>query len=232
MFKTLDSFYRSDKWIKFRLAYIGEHNPICGDCQKFIIESKELHLHHIEELTLENVNDANVSLNPDNIVILCHDCHNKRHQRFGYGYGNRKTKWDKGVYLVYGPPFAGKKTFVKEQMQPGDLVIELDLLYQALSLQERYVNPSDIKANVFAVKNLLLDQVKMRYGKYSRAWVIGGYPDRAARERLANDLGAEIILIETDKTECLNRLNHCQDERAHQKREFKRYIQQWFEEWC
>ncbi|MTK74006.1 HNH endonuclease, partial [Turicibacter sanguinis] len=151
MFKTLDSFYKSDKWIKFRLAYIGEHNPICADCQKFIIESKGLHLHHIEELTLENVNDANVSLNPDNIVILCHDCHNKRHQRFGYGYGNRKTKWDKGVYLVYGPPFAGKKTFVKEQMQPGDLVIELDLLYQALSLQERYVNPSEIKANVFAV---------------------------------------------------------------------------------
>ena len=117
-------------------------------------------------------------------------------------------------------------------MQPGDLVIELDLLYQALSLQERYVNPSEIKANVFAVKNLLLDQVKMRYGKYSRAWVIGGYPDRAARERLANDLGAEMVLIETDKTECLNRLNHCQDERANQKREFKQYIEQWFEEWC
>ena len=78
----------------------------------------------------------------------------------------------------------------------------------------------------------MLDQVKMRYGKYSRAWVIGGYPDRAARERLANDLGAEMVLIETDKTECLNRLTQCQDERANQKREFKQYIEQWFEEWC
>ena len=226
MFRALEAFYKSDQWIKFRLAYIGEHEPICVDCQKMIIESKELHLHHIEELTLENVNDAYVSLNPDNIVILCHDCHNKRHQRFGYGYGNRKTKWDKGVYLVYGAPFSGKKTFVLEHMQPGDLVIELDLLYQALSLQELYVNPSEVKANVFAVRNLLLDQVKMRYG----AWVIGGYADRATRERLANDLGAEVILIEATRSECYQRLNDCQDERANRKREFKHYIDQWFEE--
>ena len=230
MFRALEAFYKSDQWIKFRLAYIGEHEPICVDCQKMIIESKELHLHHIEELTLENVNDAYVSLNPDNIVILCHDCHNKRHQRFGYGYGNRKTKWDKGVYLVYGAPFSGKKTFVLEHMQPGDLVIELDLLYQALSLQELYVNPSEVKANVFAVRNLLLDQVKMRYGKYQRAWVIGGYADRATRERLANDLGAEVILIEATRSECYQRLNDCQDERANRKREFKHYIDQWFEE--
>ena len=176
------------------------------------------------------MNDAYVSLNPYNIVILCHDCHNKRHQRFGYGYGNRKTKWDKGVYLVYGAPFSGKKTFVLEHMQPGDLVIELDLLYQALSLQELYVNPSEVKANVFAVRNLLLDQVKMRYGKYQRAWVIGGYADRATRERLANDLGAEVILIEATRSECYQRLNDCQDERANRKREFKHYIDQWFEE--
>lgn len=232
MFTTLEAFYKSNEWVQFRLVYIAEHEPICTDCGKFIVESKELHLHHIEELTLENVNDYNVSLNPDNLTILCHDCHNKRHQRFGYGYGNRKTKWDKGVYLVYGPPFAGKKTFVKEQMQPGDIVIEMDLLYQALSFQERYANPEELKLNVFAVRKLLLDQVKMRYGKYNRAWVIGGYADRAGRERLANELGAEVIYIEADRDECLLRLNVCEDERVNRKKEFKTYIDRWFEESC
>lgn len=231
MFKSLESFYKSDKWIQFRLAYIGEHDPICKDCGKIIVESKQLHLHHIEELTLENVNDACVSLNPENIVVLCHDCHNKRHHRFGHGYGKRKNKWDKEIYIVYGPPFAGKKTFVKENMEPGDLVIEMDLIYQALSFQERYDNPNDLKQNVFAVRNLLLDQVKMRYGKYKRAWIIGGYADRAVRERLANDLGAELIYIEADIEQCLFRRMCCDDNRRKCAPQYKEYIERWFEDY-
>ena len=230
MFKSLEAFYKSAIWSKFRMLYISQNEPICVDCKKIIVEDKDLHLHHIEELTIANVNDYNISLNPKNMAILCHNCHNKRHKRFGYGYGNRKTKFDKGIYLVYGAPLSGKKTFVKDKMQPGDLVIEMDLLYQAVSMQELYTNPTELRFNVFAIRNLLLDQVKTRYGKFNSAWIIGGYADRSTRERLAKELGAETVFIESTKEECLARLNQCKDYRATKKKEFQLYIDKWFEE--
>ncbi len=39
--------------------------------------SRAEEVHHIVELTPDNINDINVSLNPDNLLSLCHDCHTK-----------------------------------------------------------------------------------------------------------------------------------------------------------
>jgi 5-methylcytosine-specific restriction endonuclease McrA len=37
-------------------------------------------VHHITELTPDNINDPSVSLNLDNLVSLCKDCHADRHR--------------------------------------------------------------------------------------------------------------------------------------------------------
>ena len=36
-------------------------------------------VHHITELTPDNINDPSVSLNLDNLVSLCRECHRARH---------------------------------------------------------------------------------------------------------------------------------------------------------
>jgi hypothetical protein len=36
-------------------------------------------VHHRIWLTPENINDPNVSLNHENLELLCQDCHNKEH---------------------------------------------------------------------------------------------------------------------------------------------------------
>jgi hypothetical protein len=33
-------------------------------------------------LTLDDIGDASISLNPQNLLFLCKDCHNKMHGRF------------------------------------------------------------------------------------------------------------------------------------------------------
>ncbi len=38
-------------------------------------------VHHIHPLTPENVENPRVALNPDNLILLCADCHNKVHDR-------------------------------------------------------------------------------------------------------------------------------------------------------
>ena len=38
-------------------------------------------VHHIIELIPININDANITLNPDNLVTVCKQCHDEIHSR-------------------------------------------------------------------------------------------------------------------------------------------------------
>ena len=99
-YAVLQNFYASEKWQKFRAVTIVERGLKCEHCGKIVVRARELILHHIKELTPENVTDVAISLNPDNVMVVHHDCHNKIHNRFGY-HGERK------VYIVFGAPLSG-----------------------------------------------------------------------------------------------------------------------------
>lgn len=51
-----------------------------GTCEMCGKPGKEVH--HIVHLTPENVSDPNISLNQDNLMLLCTECHSKVHGRF------------------------------------------------------------------------------------------------------------------------------------------------------
>ena len=80
---------------------------ICGHCNKAIVSKYDCIGHHITHLTKENVNDYNISLNPDNVILVHHKCHNQIHNRFN-GYKKKR------VFLVYGAPCSGKSTWVNK----------------------------------------------------------------------------------------------------------------------
>ena len=44
----------------------------------------EVIAHYKTPLTMQNVNDYSVSLNPENIMLVTHKAHNEIHSRFGY----------------------------------------------------------------------------------------------------------------------------------------------------
>lgn len=228
----LHSFYNSKQWLVFREQYILEHTKqnsgvICSKCKKHIFVSADIQLHHTPvELSESNYNDVNISLNPDNIELICRSCHNKEHGRFCGGGHKRK---EKAVYIVYGPPMSGKTTYVLENMESGDIVVDMDRLYNAISLRPMYDKPDNLKYNVFSIRNHIIDNIKNRYGGFRTAWIIGGYAEKFIREKLADDLGAELILIETPKELCLDRLNICNDYRSEHKEEWIQYIDSWFD---
>ncbi|MCI1958178.1 MAG: HNH endonuclease [Clostridia bacterium] len=228
MWNTIKQFYNSKEWQTFRNNIIIERsikhngNIVCEYCGKVITEKGEAEIDHIRELTTSNVNDYTVSLNPDNVKIACHSCHNHKHGRFSKAP-------EKNVFIVYGPPCSGKKTYVKEHMVRGDIVVDMDMLFCALSMCNLYDKPEKLKYNVFSIRNTIIDNIKTRYGKFNNAWIIGGYQQKHDRERLATELGAELIHIGTSKEECLIRLEHCNDYRFYNQPEYKRYIEQWFE---
>ena len=225
VYHDLFSFYRSKEWRKLlaalKIERLDENDQlICEYCGKPITHAYDAIGHHIQELTEENVNDAMISLNPKNIAFLHAKCHNLQHDKLGY---SRRQ-----VYIVYGPPLSGKTTWVMENKLEGDLVVDVDSIWQCVSGLDQYRKPNRLKSVVFRMRDDLIDVIKYRFGKWSNAYVIGGYPLQLERERLAMELGAREVFMNASREECLARLEASNDR---DKEEWKRYVDEWFDRW-
>lgn len=222
-------FYRQATWIKLRKALKHERVNeegllICEHCGKPILKDYDAILHHKKELTPQNVNDWDIAYNPDNLAFVHAKCHNEIHNRFG---GRVKT-WQRKVYYVYGAPCSGKSTFVRESMQSGDLVLDIDRIWEAMSGQPEYIKPNAIKANVFIARNAIIDSIKTRAGSWQTAWIIEGGALLGDRMRRIETLGAEAIYIDATRDECLQRLASDDSRRAVQA-EWVEYINKYFD---
>lgn len=223
MYNTLSEFYTSKEWQEFRTVLITQRTRADGFVYdevtgKRIVKAYDIILHHKIELTLENVNDANITLNPENIQIVSFRTHNEIHNRFG--------KWTRHIYLVYGCPLAGKKTYVRDRAGIHDLVIDIDKIYSCISNNPPYIKSGRLYDNMRSVYNALLGDVKRKNGKWINAWIIGGFPFKGERERTATEYGAELIYIDCTQEEALARLQAVQDGRD--KVEYEQYINTWF----
>ena len=224
MFNNLHEFYRSKEWNDFRKIVLSERVQDDGFIydevtEKPIVKAYDIILHHKEELTEENVFDYNISLNPDNIMIVSHKTHNIIHNKLGHSM--------RQVFVVYGAPLSGKTSWTKENMNEGDLIVDMDSIWECVSGCNRYIKPNRLKSVVFKMRDTMLDAVKYRLGRWNNAYIIGGYPLQSERERLIKELGAREIFIECSKDECLARLESCEDGRD--KEEWKKFIEDWFD---
>lgn len=220
MYNSLHSFYVSDEWQNVRMRLMLERGMICDHCKKLILKKYDAIGHHVNELSMLNVNDPNVSLNLDNLMLVHRSCHDEIHNRFGFYTQHR--------YLVYGSPLSGKTTYVNNVATKDDLVISLDDIRFAITGGHYHANSNNTNDEVFAVRDFLIDRVKTRGNrmKFHNLYLVGGYPLKSERENLCRALGLEEIFIDTSKEECLARLESSNDGRD--KIAWKKYIDRWF----
>lgn len=196
----IHAFYCRKDYLDLAQACKIKSGGVCAKCGG-VFDISELRPHHKVELTLDNIDDVNITLNPDNIEVLCHDCHNAAHKRFGYAVGA------KHVYLVYGSPCAGKSTYVNSVATRNDLIVDLDKIHRAICICGLYDKPDATKRIAFNMRDYLLDEVRTATPrrKWQDAYIIGTYPDRLDRDVFVQDYGAELVHIDTPKEECIKR---------------------------
>lgn len=233
MWGSLAAFYNSDEWKAARAAEIEKRRNkndgivYCEHSGEPLINSYNIVAHHKTPLTMQNVNDYSISLNPANIMIVSQRAHNEIHKRFGY-CAERK------VYYVYGAPCSGKTTFVNSIKGNSDIVCDIDNIWQCITGGERYEKPNALKFNMFEIRKCIFEMIQTRYprnGGWERAFIIEGGAARKPREDRIKALGAEPIFIDTDKETCLQRLASDPQRTAAQKAEWRKYIDKWFEEY-
>ena len=94
-------FYKSDKWLRCRNAYIQQRimtdGGLCEECH----DKPGYIVHHKVILTANNISDPEISLNNNNLEYVCRDCHDQFD-----GHGLNKSKRPLCVFDVDGQPIS------------------------------------------------------------------------------------------------------------------------------
>lgn len=69
------AFYNSKRWQQVREYILKRDNYLCQHCG-----SPAEEVHHKVWLTPENIGDPNITINEDNLISLCKDCHFEVHK--------------------------------------------------------------------------------------------------------------------------------------------------------
>ena len=72
-------FYSSIAWRQCRKAYTASVGGLCERCMEQGRYSPGDVVHHIEPLTAMNINDPNITLNWNNLQLVCTQCHAEIH---------------------------------------------------------------------------------------------------------------------------------------------------------
>lgn len=83
--KKVEAFYTSWRWRKCKKAFAESKGNLCERClARGIINAgskkQPLEAHHKIPLTDDNVDDPKVSLNWDNLELLCKKCHDEERE--------------------------------------------------------------------------------------------------------------------------------------------------------
>jgi len=89
------NFYRSKEWQNTREFVLMRDRFLCVKCGKPAEE-----VHHIIHLSPDNIWNPEITMDPQNLVSLCKDCHFAEHYE-DKGKGQRKNKNTLGTIYEY-----------------------------------------------------------------------------------------------------------------------------------
>jgi hypothetical protein len=105
------------------------------------------------------------------------------------------------VTLVCGPPCAGKNTWVTEHAQPGDLVVDLDALYQAVNAhptRDDHDQPAPLTPFTLDARDAILHRLLHGDHNLRAAWIIHSAPHPQTRAEW-QQRGARVVMINADQ---------------------------------
>lgn len=105
------------------------------------------------------------------------------------------------IYVVIGPPCAGKTTYVREHKSDGDLVVDYDAIALALGGKDHEADGL-IRDTAVAVREKAVE-LALNAPQYE-SWIIHSRPSDEALKRY-NNAGCELITLDPGVDSCLER---------------------------
>lgn len=144
----------------------------------------------------------------ENLRAACKRCNSSRGGRYRWARADEAWRDGPTITLVWGPPLAGKSTYVAEHAAPGDLIVDYDLIGRALAPDTGRDVREGLHPAIAAARNAVLDQVRRNQTGAPAVWIVstnprakqlfpfhrevrldGGHANPAGDERTAGALG-------------------------------------------
>lgn len=187
-----EKFYKSKVWRNKREKILRRDGYLCQHCKWYGKRTEAETVHHIKHLE----EYPELALVSSNLISLCKKCHNKEHPE--------KRRKKKMITVVCGYPGAGKTTYVKEHKKYNDVMLDLDIIYNAITSNKMYeeIRPK----NIINYINDLIKATIYKSEEYNfDMWLIRCCVDDIELEILKENK-AKIIWLDTTREECRERL--------------------------
>lgn len=102
--------------------------------------------------------------------------------------------------VVTGPPCSGKSTYVTNHARPGDVVIDYDVLAQALGAPSRYERDEHVRRVTGAARRAAIQAAVEEHHRGATVWVVDSRPT-AYRLRTYQQAGATLVPLDAPRDE-------------------------------
>lgn len=96
--------------------------------------------------------------------------------------------------VVTGPPGSGKTTYVQSHAKPGDIVIDFDLMAEAMGSPVGHGHSPAIVRVTLGAWRVAVDEAIYCHRIGACAWIVDTYPPKARRQKY-HIAGAKILEI-------------------------------------
>lgn len=186
--------YDSQRWKNCRTDKLRQ-NPLCEECLAKGLTESATHVHHKTKVAESAKGQSNatrqLAFSASNLISLCVRCHEV------YEQTGR-------IVVVNGMPGSGKTTYAKKMAGSRDIIVDLDLLLDAVTNGIGKTERTHTLIYALICKDALESYIEHIRHSHTVFIVSGAHSDKA--RELSTRLGAEYICMDASQELCRERV--------------------------